>query len=894
MWGPIEFVSPWVLGFLISLPVLWWLLRLTPPAPRKIIFPALALLRGLAAREETPAHTPFWILLLRMLIAALVIAAFAEPRLNPEAALPGAGAILIAVDNDWAAARAWNARQEALRGLLDRAGRENRDVILLPTAPNANGDRLQAFGPMAAKSAYGLVSKLAPLPWPADWVQAKTILATIDCDHVAFGVWLNGGLGGADADTFSNTLKSCGDARNARVLSDSETPIYALAPPHGGDDGFAVTRAVADQPALVKVAARGKDGRVLAEAEITFAAGSTRTTGTFNLPPDARNEAARLEIENPRTAAGTALLDAGWQHPAVGIVGDKSEEAAHKLLSGAFYIDRALKPFASIHIGSFAELREGSSILIAPDDAPLDAADIQALSEWIKKGGVFVRFAGEKLAASIDPREAELLPTALRTGDRAMGGAMSWAAPQKLREFPASSPFYGLAIPPDVTISRQVLAEPAADLAQKTWAALADDTPLVTAKKLGRGLTVLFHVPARPEWSSLPLSGLFVDMLRRLAALGGGNGASGGNNDFSTLAPQQTLDAFGEIGPPGPAAQPIASKDFAAATTGPQHPPGFYGSESLTRALNLGDTLAPPEILKNADIQSYRQESHETALAPLLLTAAFVLLLIDFALSLFLRGLIGVPLRRAGALLLLLALMPIKAEAADPVALTSKIYLAYIETGNRETDRVSQAGLDGLARVLVRRTSLDDVGVAGVDPATDDLAFFPLIYWPLTPAALPVTPRAAARVNDYLHHGGMILFDSGANGGEMDPLQTRRLLAGIDLPPLVQIPQNHVLRRSFYLIDSFPGRVAGDELWIESEETASFDGVASVIAGDGNWAAAWAVGDDGRFFFPCEPGGDAQRERAFRFGVNLVMYALTGNYKSDQMHVEALLKRMRK
>ena len=563
-------------------------------------------------------------------------------------------------------------------------------------------------------------------------------------------------------------------------------------------------------------------------------------------------------------------------------------------MSGAFYIDRALKPFAAIHIGSFDELHTGNSVLIAPDDAPLNTADNAALSEWIEKGGVFVRFAGERLATSSDPREEKLLPVSLRTGDRAMGGAMSWAAPQKLHEFLATSPFYGIAIPSDVTVSRQVLAEPSADLAQKTWAALADDTPLVTAKKLGRGLVVLFHVPARPEWSSLPLSGLFVDMLRRIAELGSRNGAGSSENDFSALAPQQVLDAFGEIGAPSVAVQPIASKDFAAAAPSPQHPPGLYGNESVTRALNLGDALSPPEILKNADIQSYRQESHETDLAPLLLTAAFILLLIDFALSLFLRGLISIPTRRAAMLVLLLALMPSKAEAADPVELTAKIYLAYIETGNRETDRISQAGLDALAHVLVRRTSLDDVGVMSVDPANDELAFFPLIYWPLTPAELPLTPQAATHVNDYLHHGGMILFDSGVGGGAMDPLQTQRLLAGVDLPPLVQIPQNHVLRHSFYLIDSFPGRVAGDGLWIESEETANFDGVASIIAGDGNWAAAWATDNDGRFLFPCEPDGDAQRERAFRFGINLAIYALTGNYKSDQMHVEALLQRMRK
>src|SRR5277367_173614 len=121
------FASPWILGFLAALPVLWWLLRLTPPSPRKIIFPALALLRGLATPEETPARTPWWILLLRLVIAALVIGAFADPLLDPEPIISGGGDVLIAIDNDWAAARDWDARRDALHHFIDTAERENKN-----------------------------------------------------------------------------------------------------------------------------------------------------------------------------------------------------------------------------------------------------------------------------------------------------------------------------------------------------------------------------------------------------------------------------------------------------------------------------------------------------------------------------------------------------------------------------------------------------------------------------------------------------------------------------------------------------------------------------------------------------------------------------------------------
>jgi hypothetical protein len=363
------------------------------------------------------------------------------------------------------------------------------------------------------------------------------------------------------------------------------------------------------------------------------------------------------------------------------------------------------------------------------------------------------------------------------------------------------------------------------------------------------------------------------------------------------------LDGFGDEQQPEPAAQPVAGADFPRVPIGPQHPPGYYGAESFKHALNLGVFVDQPEALKDISAEPYKLRQSEINLQPPLLAAAFILLLLDFLLSLWLRGIVGLGAfaRGAGkpALIVLLTAFSVHTAAATDnekaaIELTSKTYLAYIETGNSSIDHVSEEGLNGLARILQRRTSIDEIGVTGVNPETDELVFFPLLYWPLSPASPPVTPKAAARVNNYLRHGGMILFDSGFDGGALSSTAIQTLLAGVDVPPLVRIPDNHVVRRSFYLIDEFPGRNAGGDLWLEPEEMASYDGVAAVIVGSGGWAGAWAVGDDGRPLYPCTPGGEAQREYAYRFGVNLVMYALTGNYKSDQMHAQALLERLGK
>src|ERR1700749_3875028 len=106
--GALAFASPWLLLGLAALPIFWWwLLRVTPPAPKRVRFPALRLLLGLQPHEETPAKTPLWLIILRMVLAGLIILALAHPLLNPTAQLAGKGALVLAVDNGWTAARYW-------------------------------------------------------------------------------------------------------------------------------------------------------------------------------------------------------------------------------------------------------------------------------------------------------------------------------------------------------------------------------------------------------------------------------------------------------------------------------------------------------------------------------------------------------------------------------------------------------------------------------------------------------------------------------------------------------------------------------------------------------------------------------------------------------------------
>lgn len=899
------FAAPWMLLAAAALPAIWWLLRVTPPSPRLLDFPPVRLLLALRPQEETPAKTPLWLLLMRLVLAALIVLALARPTLDPTSALHGNGPLILVIDDGWAAAGDWPARAAALERLIDRAERDDRGVHLLATAPSETGEPPAATGLLRAAEARRIVRAMAPKPWPTDRLAALAALDEARIEGSGHVAWLSDGLGGDGMAALAERLQRLGGVE--LLIAPPARRAHLLLAPQSGAGGLTapVLRPDARGPAELWLRANAADGRLLARAPVAFADGEARAAAVLPLPGALRNEAARIEIEGEATAGATFLLDERWRRRPVGLVAGGPADAAQPLLSSLHFLERALTPFSEVHRGTLADLlKRELAVVVLADVGRLSDGETAGLEAWLERGGVMVRFAGPRLAQGGD----DLIPVRLRGGERALGGAMSWSRPARLAPFDEASPFAGLAVPGDVRIRRQVLAQPSPDLAARTWARLTDGTPLVTAGKRGRGWLVLVHTTANTDWSNLPLSGLFVRMLRRMAELGQGVAGAGA---AATLPPLTTLDAFGRLGPPPPAAAALPARAFADARAGPRSPPGFYGRETARRALNLSagiGALAPiPALPAGVGRSGYAQPA-VFDFKPWLLLAALTLALIDMAVAFALRGLLPARLPRAAGLAVLVfgaAALGATAAAQTPggpdakaLLATLETRLAYVVTGDPTIDGVSRAGLIGLSRVLRRRTSIEPGDPLGVDVETDELAFYPLLYWAVAPRQPALSSQAVEKLNLYLRSGGTILYDTrdraaaataprGATGRRL-----RGLLRGLDVPSLIPAPRDHVLTKAFYLLSAFPGRWTGGSVWVERRDGRHNDGVSSVVIGANDWAGAWAVDDTGAALFPVAPGGELQREMAYRFGVNWVMYALTGNYKTDQVHLPAIIERL--
>ncbi len=917
--GGIGFSAPWLLVALLALPILWLILRAVPPAPIRRRFPGVALLLGLKDDESVTDRTPWWLLLLRMLAVAAIILGLAGPVLNPETdQTQGNGPLLIVLDGTWAGATRWPQQTEAIEAQLVHAGRAGRSVAFLVLA------RPEPPGFQSADVWRSRLAGFTPSPWQpalADIDKAAALMS----DLPAFDtLWFSDGLDFGGREIALNAMQAQGTVE----VYQTATNVMAIAPARYEDNvvKLSLTRAAPGLEREVSIQAEGRDpagnARILAVVPATFEPGSISASAELALPAELRARVTGFVIAGQRTAGAISIVDDGLRRREVALIGGRNDREAVQLLSPLHYIEQALAPTADLIGGSLTEvLPANPDVIVLADIAKLSEAESAPLLEWIDQGGMLVRFAGPRVAASDISRvdEDPLMPVRLRAGGRSVGGAMSWGAPKSLAPFRDSSPFFGLSIPEDVAVSAQIVAQPDPTLAARVIASLSDGTPLVTRKTVGQGQIVLFHVTATAEWSTLPLSGLFVEMMERLAVSSSAASPDAGDLAGTTWTPLRVMDGYGVLSDAGNLAG-VDGPDLVTVPAGPAIPPGIYGSGDRRLARNVfgeDSVLTPATWPADVPVRGLAV-APEKQISGWLLGLSILLLLADVIASLSLSGRLLGRSSKAALLFLLLPFagipMPGHAELdADEFALeaTAEVSLAHVLTGNTQIDKIAHAGLVGLSDTLFFRTSIEPAAPMGVDLETDELAFFPILYWPITPDQPRPSKVAYGKLNEYLRSGGLIVFDTRdadiARFGASSPngRKLQELAAPLDIPPLEPLPGDHVLTRTFYLLQDFPGRYLSRDIWVEASppdaelvEGMPFrnlnDGVTPVLIGGNDWAAAWAVRSDGAPLLPIGRGysGERQRELANRFGVNLVMHVLTGNYKSDQVHVPALLDRL--
>jgi Domain of unknown function (DUF4159)/Aerotolerance regulator N-terminal len=863
------FAVPLALLGLAILPPLYIILRLTPPSPRRLRFPPVSLLQNLRAAQPPPRGLPFWLLLLRLSAVTVLIFGFANPILRPPQALPGSGPVLLVIDNGWAAAATWPQRISAAQKILSAAAAKHRNVAILATARAATGTPPGIQGVFNATTAGQIISALQPEPWPVDDAGATTALRSAT---ETTRIYLADGTSGGPA--FPAFLRAL---RPTRILSPETLPPL-LGPPSLGPNGRLTLHAISN-PARANLLALSASGDILARLPFDAAGNAI-----IALPPPVANTIVKFTLDGPPTAGGTSLNDSSTRATRIGLA-TAGANAETPFLGTLYYLRRALPPGAERSIGTFAQLLANPPGLLILADIPLTGAEQNAAQAYIANGGILLRFNGPMTAATPDSLSAD----PLLSGDRRLGGALSWTTPETLAPFPANAPFAGLPTDPKMTVSEQVLADPTRLDPATVWATLQDGTPLVLGKAIGRGYLVNILTTANPGWSNFALSGLYPTMLARLAAIGRGIPA----NPALALPLRSALNAFGTLTSPGTAASltPAARN----VTISPGLPPGLYGTGANTIALNLGNHVPPPVAAALPNAARLGDPAPPRPLGPSLIAVALLILAVDLLISLTARG----ALKRWHLAVLAVLCLPVPAQAQSAALQTE---LGYILTHDQATDQISADGLASLSADVSARTSVQLGAPQALTPGTDDLSLYPLIYWPLLPTTPTPSPSACNALATYMNDGGLLVIDtpggdatapgSGAGFAPGAAAAVARITACLDLPPLEPLSPTNVLAHDFYIIPDFPGRFTGAPVLIATPPARDADGVTPVIIGQNDWAGAWARDAAGTAEQSLLPGGEAQRVIADRFGINLVIYALTGSYKADQVFAPTVLDKL--
>ena len=911
-WG-LGFITPWVLVILLIVPILWLVLRAVPPAPKRIRFPGVSLLIGLKDNDVQSDKTPWWLLFLRAIIFCCLIVGFAGPIFNIEPVTNQKNDLLIVMEGSWADAANWKEKKEVALRVVRTAGSTGRKVAFLQLTDSS-------WKPVfsAASIAGKKIQAAYPNAWLPDLNVAEIIANLGDFDSY----WIASGLQWPGQSKFRDALLKRG---SVKVLL-PEANLFGLLPISLGAKGVEVhgVRLDAKKDENVRIDVKGLDPsgieRTFQTNFLKFKEGTSQTSQTLVLPRELRNRMTKIVVVDQSSSAGVRIIGDNTLRPEVAIIsGDFSAREGLKLLSPEHYLTKALEPYTDLIQGAIEDvLLANPNAIIFADVANFTSK--AAIVEWVEEGGTLIRFAGPNLASAqyevekIDP----LMPVKLRMGGRSLGGAMSWGSPKTLKTFENNSPFFGLKTPDEVIVMAQVLAQPTPDLSAHVIARLSDGTPLVTRKLMGEGQVVLFHVTANTDWSNLPISGLFVSMLDRLVNNGPAEYFEPLDLTGTTWKLSYELDAFGNLSAVDDRSGIDGQTLFDTGITS-KTPPGVYEGRKTLWTRNV---LKENELFRSSNWPSSVNLVEPSLQQPQplmawLLIIALVFLGLDVFLSLWLSGkLSGVGL----AFVLLFSFINFTPQGlmAQPVddraiAATRDVILAFVRTGDRVQDEISFAGLSGLSLALSQRTSIEPAAPFGVSLDVDELSFYPFLYWAITPGQALPTAETLKKLNRYLEGGGLILFDtkdaefSQFGQSTIEENILKKITIGLNLPPISRITKDHVLTRSFYLLQDFPGRYAGGTVWVEASYTSkmktagvpfsnSNDGVTPVVIGGNDWASAWAIDGLGLPLLPVGRGvsGDRQREIALRFGINLIMHTLTGNYKSDQVHVPALLKRLGK
>ena len=884
---------------LIILPIIFFIIRFYPPVPKEKEYSSFFLLKDIVRQNSSKTKFPLWLLIFRLLLCLLVILFFSDPYLTIGKQTGNYKNYTIIADNGWSIANNWKNYKNIIKEISIEAENKKKEIhfyfslsenIIEPTILKSHNEVLE------------FIKKNPPLVQQTDRKNVIKILKKNNYFNSSKVFFIFSNFDSRSIKEQTQTLKLIKENNPAIEIINPVKKITFLEKVNINKERLELTikrkGIYINNDFVIQIF--GNSGEVLFKKKYTYNSNIDEYKITETFPIEIINQFFKIKILNENHAGAYFYLDDYTKRVSVGVIAEDESLIEKPLLSPVYYLKKSLNQNHTSYIASIKKILDKKiSVIFLPSNKRLLKADQNRLKKWIKEGGVLVRFSDKNII-----KQKDLYFDGKNYFQSLRNIAKDFSIQNKLSisSFTKNTLLSNLKVPKDLIFEKQLILDNyESDII--VLASLEDQSPLITMKNVGYGKVILFHITSNNEWSNLPLSSLFKDIISKLLLV-----PKVEKNLYSEeMIIKSKIDSFGELTNPLKNYYYVNNLIEEKKYPSFKNPAGIYENENLSIALNLSGNLSTQSFFSNIDERISIKNNYEKSIFKLknfILILIFIMFFADMLINIILKNNIlflnFFKKSKSFSFLFVFSIILCSQNKIEASENYNKIFLAYIKTENNILNQIALSGLTNLKDFLIERTSISPQGVKEIDIVSDKIFFYPFIYWQITKNIPNLEEKTIKKIKNYFNSGGIILFDiiylsKSYNNVDKNTLEDiEALFSELGIEDLQQITKNHTLSKSYYLLKKFPGRFDNKLFLVNTDNLDDNDGVSSVIVGLNNWVGAWAKDENNYPLYQVIPGGDRQRELSFRFGINLIMYSLTGNYKSDQVHSKSILERLKK
>lgn len=893
----VTFQNPEYFVFLLIVPILWKYFKEGPDRPVLKKFPAIILIAQNTSSDSTPIKKNYLNLLLKTLLVFLITVLLANPSEKKDFKTKP----LIIIDNGWDSGPGWEKINKGINQFLE-SKKSNTFTIFPTVASNKNKfnylfekkefeirEYLKGIKPLALKPNYILLSKELP-----NFVQDDTKI-----------FWFTNHYMNKEKKAFYDSIKS----KNLKIYSSSkedfpiilsllsqEDNIYSfgLINMNKDLDNFFIDCYDIKQRIIIR--------QKVSQDKIKY---DEQNFGNFSveIPKEKNDLIYYFKISNSKSVSSVAIKSNYVKKKKIGLVQTNFQDNDNEYFRANFFVRKALESNYDLKSLPLDQLLSPNKSLIISDDFDTTFFGFEErILQWIGEGGTFLKFAGDKFLSHAENNQLSsvlgIIPITKKV--ISVDGELSFKRNLSIAQISGKSPIRDFEIPKKIKINKYIeIPKNIDNLKLKFWVKLDNGAPLITQRPYEKGNLILVHLPANNEWSNISLSIFFPDLLNKIIQISRGINAEEVQQIFKPL---KILDALGNLVEPRIDTLNLDSKIFMDSKLTRDNPPGLYKNELGFHGLNISDYLQneydyiylPKEIIID-DFNSNSSFEIKNFLVLLCLLVFVCETLVNFLGRDFLKFKYFNPLKVM--FLILIVFSPNIVFANEKLDYLGQTKLAYIQTGVEEIDRINYEGLREISSYISSKTSAILGSPIGLDLEKDEIDYFPIIYISLIKNAKNLNDISLGKLQNFINSGGILLFDCKASFESLFVedclILFKKHYKNLDISAFKKLTSESTLSKSFYLLNSYPGR-KNEMVYIAYNNQINNDKVLSIVIGNNDWTGAWAKDANNSFLLPLFENDKEQRDLSFRFGTNIVLYSLTGNYKSDQVHIPEILKRMKK